>query len=189
MNHLIALCIMSLLVACFSASSEMVESIICSAAHRVRFADADNIHSVMYWAQTLTNERSLAVKELSSSESAADPTTTWILERRNDGYWKIQTAEDKDNRHCLQVAGNDSAEVSLERCDDSNEMQKWQFHNFARHQDHTQSSMRDQTGYYVLQPGDKSFCLGIRDGIEYYFERCDPSAFDSIFLVETLLGE
>ena len=114
MNHLIALCIMSLLVACFSASSETVESNFCSvAAHRVRFADADNIHSVMYWAQTLTNERSLAVKELSSSESAADPTTTWILERRSDGYWKMQTAEDKDNRHCLQVAANDSVRASI----------------------------------------------------------------------------
>lgn len=164
---------------------------VCSGTFRkmMRFADANNLNVVMQWAKTPANGRSLEAKE--TSIYAADRSTTWILERRPDGYWKLQTNE--EDPHCLQMVLDESEiiasleqgphKVSLEPCDDGNAMQRWQFKTFARAD---QSPVNDQTGYYYVQPGKSTLCLEVVDG-EYSVDSCDDN--DSIFLVEHILDE
>ena len=52
------------------------------------------------------------------------------------------------------------------------------------------SRLKDQTGYYVVRPGnDESACLYVYAG-EYWVVSCDPhEEFDSVFLVQDLLEE
>ena len=157
--------------------------------HKVRIVDANNMLSVMKWAQTSTGERSVGATDMVTN----DETDVWILDRRTDNYWKIQTNEDDiANRHCLQVSENlavqppllpaESTKVLLGTCDNENQMQRWRFRAFSLRKE----GKADQTGYWVFQPGDYSdVCMEPR-GSEYYIVACDPNAFDSIFFVEML---